>query len=248
MPKTIKTRPFDSAVYLDTPEAIEAYLEDAFESGDTAVIADALGVVARARGMERVAQSTEPRAATVTYDRDTGRIVIELINDTIVQIPARLLQGLQGADPCAIADVRIDAGGYGIHWPVLDVDLAVPALLAGVFGTKSYMARIAGKAKSQQAIFDLGDDDWNAFLASLEAPPNPSAALVDLMTQPASQDLNSGHLLEALDRAHTIQVMLDELLGDHPIIEGHSDLKAAYDRASEAIMDLYQAIGRTEPA
>jgi probable addiction module antidote protein len=54
----IETRPFDSALVLDAPEAIEAYLADAFESEDAAVIAQALGVVARAKGMSQLAEHT----------------------------------------------------------------------------------------------------------------------------------------------------------------------------------------------
>ncbi len=52
----IKTKPFDPAEYLDDKEAIAAYLSDALESEDSAFIADALGVVARARGMSEVAR------------------------------------------------------------------------------------------------------------------------------------------------------------------------------------------------
>lgn len=55
MSKT-KTKPFDPAEYLDDSESIAAYLTDALESGDPAFIADALGVVARARGMSEVAR------------------------------------------------------------------------------------------------------------------------------------------------------------------------------------------------
>jgi probable addiction module antidote protein len=55
---TVETRPFDPAVYLDSPEAIAAYLEGAFEDGDPAEISDALGVVARARGMSAMAAET----------------------------------------------------------------------------------------------------------------------------------------------------------------------------------------------
>ena len=51
-----KTSAFDSAAYLDSPEAIEAYLEDALESNDPAIIAHALGVIARAKGMSQIAQ------------------------------------------------------------------------------------------------------------------------------------------------------------------------------------------------
>lgn len=49
------TTRFDAAEYLDTPEAIEAFLEDAFEDSDPAFIAHALGIVARARGMGEIA-------------------------------------------------------------------------------------------------------------------------------------------------------------------------------------------------
>jgi probable addiction module antidote protein len=52
----IKTKPFDPAEYLDTPKAIAAYLTDALETGDPAFVADALGVIARARGMSEIAR------------------------------------------------------------------------------------------------------------------------------------------------------------------------------------------------
>jgi probable addiction module antidote protein len=54
----LHTIPFDAAEVLDTPEAIEAFLEDAFEGGDPAFITHALGTVARARGMSQLAQET----------------------------------------------------------------------------------------------------------------------------------------------------------------------------------------------
>jgi probable addiction module antidote protein len=52
----VKTRPFDPAAYLDSDEAVAAYLTEALATNDTPFIADALGVVARARGMTQVAR------------------------------------------------------------------------------------------------------------------------------------------------------------------------------------------------
>ena len=52
----VETTRFDAAEYLKSDEAIEAFLQDAFDSGDASEIADALGVVARAKGMTRVAE------------------------------------------------------------------------------------------------------------------------------------------------------------------------------------------------
>ena len=46
---------FDPAAYLDDDEAIATYLSDAFESQDVAFISDAIGVVARAKGMKQIA-------------------------------------------------------------------------------------------------------------------------------------------------------------------------------------------------
>jgi probable addiction module antidote protein len=51
-----KAKPFDPAEYLDDKESIAAYMTEALESGDPAFVADALGVVARARGMSDVAR------------------------------------------------------------------------------------------------------------------------------------------------------------------------------------------------
>lgn len=51
-----KTRQFDPAEYLTSDEAIAEYISAALETEDAAFIADALGVVARAKGMSQVAR------------------------------------------------------------------------------------------------------------------------------------------------------------------------------------------------
>jgi probable addiction module antidote protein len=53
----LKTTPYDAAKYLDTEEAVAAFLADAFESGDDIVFQEALRTAARARGMSEVARS-----------------------------------------------------------------------------------------------------------------------------------------------------------------------------------------------
>lgn len=52
---SVQTEPYDSAEYLDTAEAVQEYVASAFESGDPAHIAYALGVAARAGNMTRLA-------------------------------------------------------------------------------------------------------------------------------------------------------------------------------------------------
>ena len=53
---TLETRPFDPAAYLDSQETIAATMTEALDSNDPGFIADALGVIARARGMTQVAR------------------------------------------------------------------------------------------------------------------------------------------------------------------------------------------------
>ena len=47
-----------------------------------------------------------------------------------------------------LAQVEILGAGYGLHWEALDADLSIPGLLAGLFGTRAHMARMAGLVKS----------------------------------------------------------------------------------------------------
>ena len=52
----IKTTQWDPAEHLGTPKAVAAYPEAAFEDGDPALVAAALGDVARAMGMTQLAE------------------------------------------------------------------------------------------------------------------------------------------------------------------------------------------------
>jgi probable addiction module antidote protein len=53
----VKTRRFDAASYLDTEERQAAYIAAALETGDAGFVRDALGLVAKARGMTRLAKA-----------------------------------------------------------------------------------------------------------------------------------------------------------------------------------------------
>src|ERR1700674_5557089 len=54
----MKTTRFDSSEFLDSDEAISAYIEEALETDDPAFITQALGTIARARGMSQIAKQT----------------------------------------------------------------------------------------------------------------------------------------------------------------------------------------------
>ena len=54
----LETTKWHAADVLDSPEMIAAYIEAALEDGDPALIAAALGNVARAKGMSKIAKRT----------------------------------------------------------------------------------------------------------------------------------------------------------------------------------------------
>ena len=101
-----------------------------------------------AAGRGKTACSLEPRAAAARYDSEAGHIVVELTNGCTFAFPPALAQGLEEASPAQLAQVEILGAGYGLHWEALDADFTVPGLLAGIFGTKAYMARRAGQSTS----------------------------------------------------------------------------------------------------
>ena len=57
MTKT-KTRPWDAVEHLETPEDMAAYLEAVLEEGDPALVAAAMGDIARAKGITQIARET----------------------------------------------------------------------------------------------------------------------------------------------------------------------------------------------
>jgi len=96
----------------------------------------------------RLARSHEPSAETVRYDRQLDRMVVQLTNGCTFAFPPRLTQGLQAATVEQLSQAEVLGTGSGLHWKDLDVDLSVPDLMAGLFGTRAYLAGQAGRATS----------------------------------------------------------------------------------------------------
>ena len=92
-------------------------------------------------------------AISARYDRRSARIVLNLNTGVQVTFPPRLAEGLAGASPADLAEIEISPAGLGLHWPRLDADVYVPALLHGVFGSKRWIAAqlgaAGGKARSR---------------------------------------------------------------------------------------------------
>jgi hypothetical protein len=102
----------------------------------------------RARELGDQLWATEPRAKSARYDRKSGRVVIELTNGSTFMFPARLAQGLTDASDDDLAQITLMGEGFALHWETINEGFSVPGLLAGLFGTRKYMAQLAGRATS----------------------------------------------------------------------------------------------------
>lgn len=90
-------------------------------------------------------------AASVRYEPGRNRVHVELLSGSALAVPVELVQGLKGATPAQLHVVTVTGRGYGLYWPELDVDVAVPDLIAGSLGTRAWMRTLAkqgGKSTS----------------------------------------------------------------------------------------------------
>jgi len=62
-----KLTTYDPAAALVDDEEIATFMADAFESGDASYIANALGLVARAKGMAQIANQTRKQGSESTF-------------------------------------------------------------------------------------------------------------------------------------------------------------------------------------
>ncbi|MFZ5594267.1 MAG: DUF2442 domain-containing protein [Pseudomonadota bacterium] len=86
-----------------------------------------------------------PAAVSVRYDRRVARVVVTLASGLELAFPPKHVQGLENAHPADLAEAEITPSGLGIHFPRLDADLYIPALLEGFLGSRRWMAAEIGK-------------------------------------------------------------------------------------------------------
>jgi Protein of unknown function (DUF2442) len=125
------------------------------------ITAELQTVIDKSREVGEKLVTTEPRAVRSWFD-GVDKIFIELKSGIVMGFPYHCLQGLESATTEQLSEVETTPSGYGLHWESLDVDLAVPQLVTGIFGGKAWMAELGrqgGKSTSlakAQAARDNG--------------------------------------------------------------------------------------------
>jgi uncharacterized protein DUF2442 len=112
--------------------------------------------IRRAQQEMQARMAVGPRAVSARYDRRRARIVVGLDNGLELTFPPELAEGLHQATAADLARIEISPTGLGLHWPKLDADLYLPALITGVFGSPRWMAsqmgRKGGRARTTAKI------------------------------------------------------------------------------------------------
>jgi hypothetical protein len=103
----------------------------------TDVDIDAALARARAAGIDG-----EPIAESVRYIPADDSYVLNLNNGEQLVLQREKLEGLQHATEAQLANFEVDMLSTALRWPDLDVDLYIPALRKGVFGTKKWMSEL----------------------------------------------------------------------------------------------------------
>ena len=92
-----------------------------------------------------------PHAVAAEYDATRGRIVVSLSTGIEVAFAPDRVQGLQQAIPADLHEIEISPAGFDLHFPKVDADIYLPALLEGFFGSRKWMAARLG-AKGGKAV------------------------------------------------------------------------------------------------
>ncbi len=98
---------------------------------------------ARRRGEALLAEG--PVAVAAYYDPSWQKIVVKTNRNLILAFAPADAEGLESAKPEELSEIEIAPAGLGLHFPRLDADLYVPALLQGVFGSRKWMAARLGE-------------------------------------------------------------------------------------------------------
>ena len=97
-----------------------------------------------------------PRAVRARYDRRRGRILLHFSTGLDVSFSPRDAQGLEKAGAAQLEQIEISPSGYGIHFPKIDADLYLPAVLLGFLGSRNWIAgrlgALGGKSRSAAKV------------------------------------------------------------------------------------------------
>lgn len=79
--------------------------------------------------MSSSALATDARVSDARFEADS--LVVDLMDGRTISVPVAWFPRLLNASEADRGDWEVSGGGLGLHWPALDEDLSVEAMLRG---------------------------------------------------------------------------------------------------------------------
>lgn len=136
------------------------------------------------------AAAVEPAAASAAFDPRDRTVTVHLRNGVSFTFPVARIPELAGRSDAELQAVRATPSGHGLHWDDADIHLAVPWLVAHLFGPGATQAsgRPGGAGREASAIAEsaAGQFHWRAPARTedghgpedLHPAPQPSASAI----------------------------------------------------------------------
>lgn len=119
--------------------------EDAL-AGIRRLVQDCLGDMSAAGQTDLSTNLRLLKAISAHYDVKRHHLVVTLNNGQKLLLNPDSVQGLRDAKTSALIAIELTPSGLGLHFPLLDADVYVPALLAGQFGTSEWIKNLEEKS------------------------------------------------------------------------------------------------------
>lgn len=108
---------------------------------------------------------------------------------------------------------------------------------------------------TQESVAPMGEtaaelrEDIRYFLRAFRSPileEQDTDEGSTLIPDPTDDAINDGHYFELMDRASVALDYIYQFLGSHPLIRKDKTLQGMYEKAEQALAELYQQAGRLE--
>lgn len=108
---------------------------------------------------------------------------------------------------------------------------------------------------TQESVAPMGEtaaelrEDIRYFLRAFRSPILEEQETDEgstLIPDPTDDAINDGHYFELMDRASVALDYIYQFLGSHPLIRKDRTLQGMYEKAEQALAELYQQAGRLE--
>ena len=108
---------------------------------------------------------------------------------------------------------------------------------------------------TQESVAPMGDtaaelrEDIRYFLRAFRSPILEEQETDEgstLIPDPTDDAINDGHYFELMDRASVALDYIYQFLGSHPLMKKDGTLQGMYEKAEQALAELYQQAGQLE--